>query len=109
MSPEKPTTKQISPLASALRYSEEWNLRTYGLILVSSAAAFSRSPGSLEFGSRCRKCSAAETRSSEESSRWIPQSLNLASFSGSYTASQEPIAAAAAASDPQILRAALTL
>jgi hypothetical protein len=34
--------------------------------LVSSAAAFSRSPGSLEFGSRSRKCSAAEAMSSEE-------------------------------------------
>src|SRR6266545_2455681 len=28
MSPEKPTTKQISPVASALIYSDEWNLRT---------------------------------------------------------------------------------
>src|SRR5262249_26129114 len=39
-SPEKPTAKQISPVASALRYSEEWNLRTDGLTATSRSAAF---------------------------------------------------------------------
>ena len=33
MSPENPTAKQISPVASALRYSDEWNLRTSGRIV----------------------------------------------------------------------------
>ena len=43
MSPDQPSTRQISPEASALRYSDEWNLRTTGRILVSRSAAFSRS------------------------------------------------------------------
>ena len=54
MSPDQPTTRQISPLASALRYSEEWNLRTFGLILAISAAALSRSAGLAELGSSPR-------------------------------------------------------
>src|SRR5260370_37148238 len=104
-SPEKPTAKQISPEASALRYSEEWNLRTDGLTLIKRSAAFCSSPSLLELGSKPRYLSAAVKMSSEESSRYTPQPLNLARFSGLKTMSQLSILASA----PRISRAFLTL
>src|SRR6202165_5779416 len=82
MSPDQPTTKQISPPASALRYSEEWNFRTDGRTLATRSAAFSRSPGSVEFGLRPSWGYAAERMASEEASMCTPQSLNLASSLG---------------------------
>jgi hypothetical protein len=105
MSPDQPTTKQISPLASALRYSEEWNFLTEGRIFVSSSAAFSSSFWSFEFGLNPRKCSAAGTRSSAESSICTPQSRNFARFSGLNTISQLSILPF----DPSRSRIAFTL
>src|ERR1700686_1989118 len=104
-SPEKPTAKQISPDASALRYSEEWNLRTDGLTLATRSAALRSSPSLRELGSKPRYFSAAGKMSSEESSRYTPQALNLARFSGLKTMSQLSILASA----PRISRALLTL
>src|SRR5258708_33708418 len=104
-SPEKPTAKQISPEASALRYSEEWNLRTDGRTLLTRSAAFCSSPSLRELGSKPRYFSAAGRMSSEESSRYTPQLLNLDSISGLKTMSQLSTLAAG----PRISRAFLTL
>ena len=79
----------MSPPASALMYSDEWNLRMNGRIALITAAAFSRSSGFLESGSSARYLSAAGKTSVGLSSIITPQSTKRDTIAGSNTMASE--------------------
>ena len=54
MSPDQPSTAQISPLASALMYSDEWNLRMFGRTFLKCSTAALMSSDFVEVGSSPR-------------------------------------------------------
>ena len=89
MSPEKPKATQMSPPASALMYSDEWNLRTNGRIALTTSAAFCRSSAFFESGPRPAYFSAADSTSVGLSSSITPQSANFDTTAGSNTMRSE--------------------
>ncbi len=90
MSPDQPTTRQISPVASALMIFGRMKLADDGLASCRPARPPFRGPACLVgIGIEAQRSSAppAECRR-RESSIWTPQSLNFARFSGLKTMSQ---------------------
>src|SRR5688572_7717537 len=82
-SPDQPSARQISPLASSSMYADEWILRTYGRTAISTFSAAARSSGFSEFASLPRKMSTVPTTSEGASSTDTPHLANLDTTFGS--------------------------